>query len=171
MGLYKQASAQIANQNTLSDYVLADKYMKARERNRNRVLLDMGIDDPTTAQRRAMWGTLWTTLKHTGHGAAIGGALGGVAGVAGDGVAGAGSGIAIGAVAGAGAYLLASAIGSIGNHIRGSVLPINSAMVEKYYKGELPYNVDNNAFATAQLDKLVQDRQSRYQQEAPTQLA
>lgn len=168
----KQANT-ISPADVLAMYRMS-KLSDADERNRARVLMEQGVEDPITSMRNTKWRVLGDVLKRglktSAWGALAGAATGYGAGDDGHkGIATAG-GAVIGAGVGAALNLLVSAITGIAGGISGSISKTDPQRIADFYSGKDKATPYNAAFAGSQLDKAVQERQARYQMEAPYQV-
>lgn len=146
----------------------------AEERNRARVLLEHGVDDPITSMRNAKYRVLGNLLKGgllaTAAGAGLGGIVGYANGKDGDRGNAAGGGALAGAIGLGAAHLLVSAMMAAAGSVSGNISRTDPQRIADFYSGRdraTPYRA---AYAGAQLDKAVQDRQARHQTEAPYQI-
>jgi len=173
----KKTADTISPTDVLAMYRMA-RMDDAAERNDARVLLEAGVEDPITKMRMKKWRTLGHILKNTGKAAGIGALALGVPGAITGGLTEGASGAVVGGMAGAtggatvgaGAYLLAACISGLAGAISGSVSKTDIGKVKDFYNGDTKPSPYNSAFASSQLGKAVQERQARYQMEAPYQV-
>ena len=142
----------------------------AQERNRARVLLENGVQDPITAQRRSQLRVLGRALRNLGLSAGAGAAVGAAGGGAAAGLEGATIGAVGGGALGTALWLLCSGISGISGSVAGAFGGTDTKSVADFYNGKSAPSLYNAARASSQLDKAMQTRMAEHQQDAPYQV-